>query len=137
MYGGDVVRFSDPPTPRALPFPLLRFSPMNLLLPLSFRRAALATLSLLTACSLCHGVTIPYRGGIVVFTSTDSENDKFAVAHEYVSMETFGMTSTFKFANGQTRQMQPPALRAAVPYPDYAALTLVTEADWQALEKIA
>jgi hypothetical protein len=101
------------------------------------RRATLVATSLLAAASLCHAVDIPSKGGIVVFTTTDSESDKFAMANEYVSMESFGMTSTFKFANGQTRQMQPPALRVVVPYPDYAALTLVTDADWQALEKIS
>lgn len=101
------------------------------------RHATLMVTSLLAAASLCHAVTIPSKGGIAVFTSNESDNDKFAMASEFVSVETFGMTSTFKFANGQTRQMQPPALRVIIPYPDYAALTLVTEADWQALEKIA
>ena len=91
---------------------------------------------LVAAVSMSHAVTIPTKGGIAVFTPNDSDNDKFAAAHEFVSMESFGMTSTFKFANGTTRQMQPPALRVVIPYPDYAALTLVTEADWQALEKI-
>ncbi len=101
------------------------------------RCAVLAMLGLVATASLSHAVAIPTKGGIVVFTSNDSENDMFAMAHEFVSMESFGMTSTFKFANGATRQMQPPALRAVVPYPDYAALTLVTDADWQALEKIS
>jgi hypothetical protein len=101
------------------------------------RRVALTTTCLLAAASLCHAASIPSKGGIVVFTTNESDNDKFAMANEYESMETFGMTSTFKFANGQTQQMQPPRLRVVVPYPDYAALTLVTEADWLALEKIA
>ncbi|RBP47335.1 hypothetical protein DES53_101132 [Roseimicrobium gellanilyticum] len=100
-------------------------------------RAALIATALLAAAPLCDAATIPSKGGIVVFTSNEGDSDKFAVANEFVSVETFGMTSTFKFANGQSRQMQPPNLRAVVPYPDYAALTLVTEADWDALEKIA
>jgi hypothetical protein len=92
---------------------------------------------LLAAASLSQAATIPTKGGIVVFTNSEGDSDKFATASEYESKESFGMTSTFKFAGGQTRQLQPPNLRAVIPYPDYAALTLVTEADWQALEKIA
>jgi hypothetical protein len=110
---------------------------MSSLISDSLRRVALMMACLLAAASWCQAAPIPTRGGIVVFTLNEGDNEKFAQAHEYESMETFGMTSTFKFANGQTRQMHPPNLRAVVPYPDYAALTLVTEADWQALEKIA
>jgi hypothetical protein len=112
-------------------------SPMSSSIPEFLRRAVMTTICLLAVASLCHAATIPSKGGVVVFTSNEGDSDKFAVANEFVTMETFGMTSTFTFANGQTRQMQPPNLRAVVPYPDYAALTLVNEADWQALEKIA
>lgn len=101
------------------------------------RRVMMTATCLLAAASLSQAATIPTKRGIVVFTLSEGDSDKFAMASEYESMESFGMTSTFTFANGQTRQLQPPNLRAVVPYPDYAALTLVTEADWQALEKIA
>jgi hypothetical protein len=101
------------------------------------RRVMMTAACLLAAASLCHAAPIPTKRGIVVFTLSEGDSDKFAMASEYESMESFGMTSTFKFANGQTRQLQPPNLRAVLPYPDYAALTLVTEADWLALEKIA
>jgi hypothetical protein len=98
---------------------------------------AIVVAGLVLTSSTSHAATIPSKGGVVIFTSSDADNDKFAVANEFVSMESFGMTSTFKFPNGKTLQMQPPALRMVVPYPDYTALTLVTEADWQAMEKIA
>lgn len=80
---------------------------------------------------------IATKGGVVIFSSGASSSPEFAEAKEYASMEAFGMTSTFTFADGSTRQFQPPALRAVIPYPDYAALTLVTEAEWRALDKFS
>lgn len=80
---------------------------------------------------------IPAKGGVVIIGSSASSGDEFATAHEYASVETFGMTSTFTFADGSSKQLQPPVLRKMVPYPSYGQLTLVSDEDWQGLEKIA
>ncbi|WP_050025657.1 hypothetical protein [Verrucomicrobium sp. BvORR034] len=79
---------------------------------------------------------IPAKGGVVVIGSSASSGDEFATAHEFVSVETFGMTSTFTFADGSSKQLQPPVLRKMVPYPIYGQLTLVSDEDWKGLEKI-
>ncbi len=78
---------------------------------------------------------IATKGGVVIFASSASGDNEFAEAREFVAMESIGMTSTFTFADGTKRQAQRPTLRTVVPYPDYATLTLVTDADWQAFQK--
>ncbi|WP_038172257.1 hypothetical protein [Verrucomicrobium sp. BvORR106] len=98
--------------------------------------AALAAVVLSFGSLNLSAAPIPAKGGIVVIGSSASGGDEFATAHEYVSVETFGMTSTFTFADGSSKQLQPPILRRMVPYPSYGQLTLVSDEDWQGLEKI-
>jgi hypothetical protein len=80
---------------------------------------------------------VPAKGGVVIVGSATSASDEFAQAFEYVTVETYGLTSTFKFADGSVRKWQPPQLRRIVPYPDYAQLTLVSDEQWQELENLA
>ncbi|HSJ02741.1 MAG: hypothetical protein ACAI34_21975 [Verrucomicrobium sp.] len=104
--------------------------------PLALRFLVL-TGSLLVSAAACLSAPLPSKGGIVVVGSSATGSNEFAQAFEFASVETFGMTSTFTFANGTTQQLQPPLLRKTLSYPDYPALTLVTEADWLELDKIA
>ena len=72
--------------------------------------------------------------GVVIFADEGSAADEFAIAKEFVAVDSFGMTSTFTFADGKTMQVQPTKMRKIFMYPDFSSMTLLTENDWKSIQ---